>query len=73
MSTSDEWFTSSFSGANGCVQVRLGNGALVRDSKDPTGPVLRFTEHEWTAFLDGVRNGEFDLSPRSSKSAGTIY
>jgi Domain of unknown function (DUF397) len=30
-----------------------------RDSKDPGGPVLRFTPSEWAAFLCGVQNGEF--------------
>ena len=33
---------------------------LVRDSKDPAGPVLKFTEAEWDAFLKGARAGEFD-------------
>jgi hypothetical protein len=32
----------------------------LRDSKDPNGPVLRFTPDEWQAFLGGARNGEFD-------------
>ena len=32
----------------------------VRDSKDRDGPVLRFTAHEWGAFLAGVRDGEFE-------------
>jgi hypothetical protein len=32
----------------------------VRDSKDVTGPVLRFAAPEWATFIDGVRNGEFD-------------
>jgi hypothetical protein len=35
----------------------------VRDSKDPAGPVLTFTAPEWSAFLAGVRDGEFDLTP----------
>ena len=61
MAKSDGWFTSSFSGDNGCVQVKLREGALVRDSKDPAGPVLSFTAPEWAAFLAGVRSGEFDL------------
>ncbi|MFF5080391.1 DUF397 domain-containing protein [Actinoplanes sp. NPDC000266] len=33
----------------------------VRDSKDPDGPVLRFTRAEWNAFVDGVRQGESDV------------
>jgi hypothetical protein len=32
----------------------------VRDSKDPDGPVLRFTPSEFTAWLAGARDGEFD-------------
>lgn len=57
------WVKSSLSFANGnCVEVAdlPGGGIGVRDSKDTAGPVLRFTPDEWTAFLGGVRNGEFD-------------
>ena len=57
------WIKSSLSYANGnCVEVAsLPGGTIgVRNSKDSTGPVLRFTPREWHAFLGGVRNGEFD-------------
>jgi hypothetical protein len=58
----ERWRKSSYSGSNGCVEVGLGaDGVAVRDSKDPTGPVLRFSAHEWEAFLAGARDGEFDL------------
>ncbi|WP_204019179.1 DUF397 domain-containing protein, partial [Sphaerimonospora thailandensis] len=30
---------------------------LVRDSKDPDGPVLAFTPSEWDAFVSGVKDG----------------
>jgi Domain of unknown function (DUF397) len=56
------WVKSSMSFANGnCVEVAgLPGGAIgVRNSRDPDGPVLRFTSAEWRAFLGGVRNGEF--------------
>jgi hypothetical protein len=59
--TGATWRKSSHSGANGCVEVaRRSDGIAVRDSKDPDGPVLVFTDHEWRAFLAGVRDGEFD-------------
>ena len=59
--TSVTWRKSSFS-ANSCVEVaRLATGVAVRDSKNPDGPVLHYTEAEWQAFLLGARNGEFDL------------
>ena len=58
-----EWIKSSLSFSNGnCVEVAsLPDDEIgVRDSKDPEGPVLRFTSDEWHAFLGGVHNGEFD-------------
>jgi Domain of unknown function (DUF397) len=57
------WKKSSLSFANGnCVEVAdLGGGAVgVRNSRDPQGPVLRFTSDEWQAFAGGARLGEFD-------------
>jgi uncharacterized protein DUF397 len=55
------WRKSSHSGNNGCVEVLHGDDQVaVRDSKDPSGPVLLFTPLEWRAFLAGVRDGEFD-------------
>jgi hypothetical protein len=57
------WKKSSRSSGNGqCVEMADVDGAVaVRDSKDPTGPVLIFTSGEWTAFLAGAKDGEFDL------------
>ncbi len=55
-------FVKSTHSATNCTCVEVGHdGAdvLVRDSKDPDGPVLRFTAAEWTAFLDGAASGEF--------------
>jgi hypothetical protein len=57
------WRKSSFSGEKQeCVEVcDLPNGGfLVRDSKNPAGPVLTFTSGEREAFLKGVKAGEFD-------------
>jgi hypothetical protein len=36
---------------------------LMRDSGNPGGPVLAFTEAEWEAFVLGVKDGEFDIEP----------
>jgi hypothetical protein len=56
------WTKATRSGSSGqCVEVRdRGDVIEVRDSKDPGGPILRYTPGEWDAFLDGARNGEFD-------------
>ena len=57
------WIKASASAGNGqCVEVaRLNDGIAVRDSKDPQGPILRFTVAEWTAFLHGAKAEEFEL------------
>lgn len=55
------WRKAAASGNNGCVEVAaLPDGIAIRDSKDPNGPVLRYNQHEWSAFLDGAKKGEFD-------------
>jgi hypothetical protein len=60
--TAAAWRTSSLCDLNGCVEVALlDDQVAVRDAKDRAGPVLLFTPREWTAFVAGARNGEFDL------------
>ncbi|MET8333482.1 DUF397 domain-containing protein [Streptosporangium canum] len=67
------WRKSSQSNANGgqCVEVALADTPhlgtdptpdadrlfLVRDSKDPDGPVLAFSPAEWDAFLTTIKDG----------------
>ena len=44
-----------------CVEVaRKPEGVAMRDSKNSDGPVLFFTHAEFTAFVNGAKNGEFD-------------
>jgi hypothetical protein len=55
------WVKSTFSFSNGnCVEVaELPGGSVgVRDSRDPAGPVLRFTRDGWDTFLAGARCGK---------------
>ena len=52
--------TRSNSGGN-CVEVarNLPGIVAVRNSRQPRGPVLRFSPGEWEVFLAGVQAGEF--------------
>ncbi|MCO8274815.1 DUF397 domain-containing protein [Actinoplanes sp. TRM 88003] len=55
---------SNGNGGNNCVEVAvLTDGVAVRDSKDRSGPTLKFTTAEWTAFVGSAKDGEFDLQP----------
>jgi hypothetical protein len=40
----------------------IGADIAMRDSKDPDGAILHFTKDEWTAFVAGVRAGEFEMN-----------
>ena len=47
-----------------CVEVAIGTRfVVVRDSKNPDRTNLMFSTEEWAAFVLGVKDGEFDLSP----------
>jgi hypothetical protein len=62
--TGAEFRKSTRSGPNcdNCVEVAFKDGHIgLRDSKNPTGPVLTFTPDEWTAFTAGAKDGEFDI------------
>ncbi|WP_280234494.1 DUF397 domain-containing protein [Nocardia cyriacigeorgica] len=54
------WFKSSHSsGSQECVEVaHVDAGVGVRDSKNPTGPVLVFTPEVWDGFTAAVQHGE---------------
>lgn len=56
------YIKSSYCNGGACVEVaRLENGEIsLRDSKDLTKEALSFTPDEWSAFLKGVKAGEFD-------------
>jgi Domain of unknown function (DUF397) len=57
------WRKSGRSSAEGnCVELARLPGAEVamRNSRDPEGPALVFTDAELDAFLAGVKDGDFD-------------
>lgn len=58
------WLKSTFSNLNGnCIEIgRLLPDCIgIRDTKDSgNGPVLVFTQAEWSAFIAGAKDGQFD-------------
>lgn len=55
------WRKATQSGAGGCViAAPYQGGVALSDSKTPDAAVLVYTPVEWDAFLDGVKQGEFD-------------
>jgi hypothetical protein len=58
-----QWQKSRRSNSQGaCVELaRLADGGIaVRNSRFPHGPVLRYTQAELRALIEGVKEGDFD-------------
>lgn len=58
------WMKSSRSTGNGaCVEVKSPavESVVVRDSKDPHGPVLTFSPEAWSAFVTDVDHCTYNL------------
>lgn len=58
-----QWVKAAASGSNGqCVEMRQHDAAVeVRDTKaHGEGPSLRLTPAEFSAWIDGAKNGSFD-------------
>ena len=60
--TAATWRRAKLCGAHGqCIEIaRVGDEIAMRDSKDPSGPILRYTQAEWQAFIVGAKSGDFD-------------
>ncbi|MEV0807220.1 DUF397 domain-containing protein [Micromonospora sp. NPDC050200] len=56
------WRKSTRSNGSGdCVEVadNLAGKIGLRDSKDPIGPILAFSQAAWSHFVAGVKHGTF--------------
>ena len=62
--TAVTWQKSRHSNPNGeCVEMAAlpSTRIAIRNSRDPDGPALICTRAEVGAFIEGAKNGEFDL------------
>ena len=57
------WITSRACNNSACVQVAHLPGGMVaiRDAKDTSKPAHVFDSEEWSAFITGIKSGDFDL------------
>jgi hypothetical protein len=58
------WIRSRACSSDGCVEVaQLADGSVaLRDSKDVRKAAHVFDREEWSAFIMGVKDGEFDVA-----------
>jgi len=55
------WRVSSKCDAGTCVGVaRQGEFVIIGNTAEPGGPVSKFSLEKWSAFLAGVKLGDFD-------------
>jgi hypothetical protein len=61
MSEQTDWRRARHCNGGNCLEVAsYGEGVAIRDSKNPDGPVLFYRRDEFLAFLQGVKEGDFD-------------
>lgn len=55
------WRTALSCDGGECVQVAADqNVVLMRNSRQPGGPLLEYTVEEWHEFVSGIKKGDFD-------------
>jgi hypothetical protein len=42
----------------------IADEVMIRDSKQPSGPILRISRSDWEAFAAGVVHGDFQFASR---------
>ena len=54
------WVKSNRCESANCIEVAsVGSEVLIRDSRNPTGIVLRVSRGDWDVFAAGVSDGDF--------------
>ena len=54
------WRTAYQCNGGACIRVAADGDAVMIGSSQPNGPVLSYSRAEWTAFVEGIRQGDFD-------------
>lgn len=61
--TNDDFKVSGWCGNRcKCVSIAIKpQGVAIRDTKDPSKATLLFTKDEWSTFIKGAKDGQFDV------------
>ena len=55
------WLVARNCDGGNCIRVAPNADMIViGDSKNPDGPSLSYSRAEWAAFVEGIRQGDFD-------------
>jgi hypothetical protein len=55
------WRTALSCDGGACVEVAADqNSILIRNSRQPSGPLIEYTPEEWHEFVSGIKKGDFD-------------
>ena len=55
----NEWIKSSECASGNCVEVKINSHII--EVRDAEGDMVMYTRNEWKAFIQGVKNNEFDI------------
>lgn len=59
------WVKSSRCDSSQCVEVAaVADEVMIRDSKQPSGSILRISRSDWEAFAAGIIHGDFQFASR---------
>lgn len=55
------WRVARNCNGGNCIRVApRADMIVIGDSKNPDGPMLSYSRSEWVAFVEGIRQGDFD-------------
>jgi Domain of unknown function (DUF397) len=54
------WRVARRCNGGACIRVAATGDGVVIGNSQPDGPVISYSRAEWTAFVEGIRQGDFD-------------
>jgi hypothetical protein len=54
------WRVARQCNGGACIRVAADDDGVIIGNSQPDGPVILYSRAEWTAFVEGIRQGDFD-------------